>query len=573
MSCALPPPPAQTMLGRWRRPARAILARRFGDHPLPRGGVLRAYELSRHVLGGAPPAHVVGPGWDRDGDDGGDDGATVEDGAAPRRTRRNPTRTAYLGVDPDVRGASRRRPRSVPPPFPCRLFPPALSTSPAPPPPRQALAFVTPRERADPAAAVASRGEAGDPPPAWEAEGEGNWGNAARRGGVNDACRDSPSPSSSAAPWDDDVDDDDDEGGNGGRESESRAAPVRYSAGEVPLLPREATRVDGLGAEGLVLARDSLAAAGLVPPHPSAPPLTHSVDAPRPLDPDAKVDDVAAWIAAASSLPAPTLRAAAAVAGLPASGARPAIAGRLAAAALGVVALAPLDPAAGLDCGSAFLLGLSCDVRLHDVPTADVRVGRTLRRRPDAPALGRLLLDATRSITAGRRDLVALLEEPQIIPHRTGALSGYWSGMYHGVYVGALAACLAAAEEARTEEGSEETSPSVLVHPVKPASWKRDLGLVRADKAASVRLAGKVFPGARPWVHRPDLHHGRAEALLLAAWGMRASLGSDGGGGGGSRNEEVAKGANGEAPLWSNAGRPRRRRRDAKPEKTAPPTC
>lgn len=55
-----------------------------------------------------------------------------------------------------------------------------------------------------------------------------------------------------------------------------------------------------------------------------------------------------------------------------------------------------------------------------------------------------------------------------------------------------------------------------LVH---PRSWKRWVGLVGPDKEQSRQKALELMPSAAKWLPLKK-HHGRAEALLLALYGM-----------------------------------------------------
>lgn len=56
-------------------------------------------------------------------------------------------------------------------------------------------------------------------------------------------------------------------------------------------------------------------------------------------------------------------------------------------------------------------------------------------------------------------------------------------------------------------------------HFVVPQKWKRDLGLLGEGKEASRQLALKLYPQAAPFLKRKK-DHDRAEALLLAHWGL-----------------------------------------------------
>lgn len=61
--------------------------------------------------------------------------------------------------------------------------------------------------------------------------------------------------------------------------------------------------------------------------------------------------------------------------------------------------------------------------------------------------------------------------------------------------------------------------PSAQIKLVTPAKWKRDLG-VSSDKRSSLAKATELIPsGAALWTRQKD--HGRAEAALLAYWGLQ----------------------------------------------------
>lgn len=52
---------------------------------------------------------------------------------------------------------------------------------------------------------------------------------------------------------------------------------------------------------------------------------------------------------------------------------------------------------------------------------------------------------------------------------------------------------------------------------VQPQTWKRHFGLLRAEKAASLEMARKLYPGMAADLKRVK-DHNRAEALLMAHW-------------------------------------------------------
>lgn len=62
------------------------------------------------------------------------------------------------------------------------------------------------------------------------------------------------------------------------------------------------------------------------------------------------------------------------------------------------------------------------------------------------------------------------------------------------------------------------TAAGLNVVPVTAQLWKRDLGLWQLTKDDSRELARICFPSRTSDLRRKK-DHGRAEALLLAAWG------------------------------------------------------
>jgi crossover junction endodeoxyribonuclease RuvC len=78
---------------------------------------------------------------------------------------------------------------------------------------------------------------------------------------------------------------------------------------------------------------------------------------------------------------------------------------------------------------------------------------------------------------------------------------GVASSFKFGVGFGSLLGCLQAA-----------AMPIALI---RPAKWKRDLGLSGGDKHKSLALARLNWPTAELHLQK---HDGRAEALLLAGW-------------------------------------------------------
>jgi crossover junction endodeoxyribonuclease RuvC len=151
-----------------------------------------------------------------------------------------------------------------------------------------------------------------------------------------------------------------------------------------------------------------------------------------------------------------------------------------------------IDP--GLSGALAVLASDGTLTALSDTPTLTLRARRGLRHEYDVPGLATLL-----EPYAGRQAHV-VIEESQPMPGQ-GVRSMFTIGLGLGVWLGILA---------------------TLGFPysrVRPATWKRSLGLTRDKEQARLR-AQQLFPQADL---RHKKHHNRAEAILLAHYGQRAS--------------------------------------------------
>lgn len=134
-------------------------------------------------------------------------------------------------------------------------------------------------------------------------------------------------------------------------------------------------------------------------------------------------------------------------------------------------------------------------VTTFDMPTVEVKKGKTLKRRLDVANL----LFLVRNLTDGTRPYV-FIEDVGGLPGQSAA--GAFS---FGVTVGAIQAVLTACD-----------LPFQAVHPIK---WKPALN-VRGSKDASRLMASQLWPScAGQWSRKKD--DGRAEAALIAEWGRR----------------------------------------------------
>lgn len=134
--------------------------------------------------------------------------------------------------------------------------------------------------------------------------------------------------------------------------------------------------------------------------------------------------------------------------------------------------------------------------QVFDSPYVHVSVGKTRRRRLDAKSIVQLLqsFDAPIGTTA-------YLE--QSMPFPQDGKQGWWSGGFgYGLWIGVLVA----------SGFSVVTVPS--------SSWKKEFELARSSssKDDSRELAARLFPDLSSMLKRKK-DHGRAEALLIAAYG------------------------------------------------------
>ncbi|XP_059429593.1 Holliday junction resolvase MOC1, chloroplastic-like [Corylus avellana] len=134
--------------------------------------------------------------------------------------------------------------------------------------------------------------------------------------------------------------------------------------------------------------------------------------------------------------------------------------------------------------------------QVFDSPHLQVPVGKRVRRRLDAKSIVQLLrsLDAPIGTTA-------YIE--QSIPYPQDGKQGWWSGGFgYGLWIGVLVAS------------------GFSVVPVPSLLWKNKFELSgrSSTKDESRRVASTLFPTLSPLLKRKK-DHGRAEALLIAAFG------------------------------------------------------
>ena len=148
------------------------------------------------------------------------------------------------------------------------------------------------------------------------------------------------------------------------------------------------------------------------------------------------------------------------------------------------------------------------EVSFVDTPVVEVRVGKKMKHQQDVYAMVRIL----RAICSGK-DVMVVIEKVNAMPgagaegkrQSMGATSAFNFGMGYGEWLGILAAL---------------EIPHQQVH---PRTWKSAMMTDQGkEKDASRVKAMQLFPKtAKDLTRKKD--HGRADALLMAAWAIRMS--------------------------------------------------
>jgi crossover junction endodeoxyribonuclease RuvC len=165
-----------------------------------------------------------------------------------------------------------------------------------------------------------------------------------------------------------------------------------------------------------------------------------------------------------------------------------------------------IDP--GLSGAIAVLDSETKAISFVDTPVVEVRVGKKMKHQQDAYAISSLL----RSLCSGK-DVMVTIEKVNAMPgsdgeggrQSMGATSAFNFGVGFGMWLGILAAL---------------EIPHQQVH---PRTWKSfmmpDMG---KEKDGSRVKAMQLYPqSAKDLTRKKD--HGRADALLMAAWASRIS--------------------------------------------------
>lgn len=159
----------------------------------------------------------------------------------------------------------------------------------------------------------------------------------------------------------------------------------------------------------------------------------------------------------------------------------------------------------GVDPGLNGAIAL-CDTRarpwaliVHDMPTHELTVNGSKRKRLDGHALARAVAEIADE--DGLANLIVIIEDVHSMPKQ-----GVASSFTFGKVAGAIEQCF--------------IDHSIPIRLVQPSAWKRILA-VTADKDSSRQRASQLFPTySHLWPKRS--HDGRAEAVLLAYYGAKS---------------------------------------------------
>nr|GEV35341.1 Holliday junction resolvase MOC1, chloroplastic-like isoform X1 [Tanacetum cinerariifolium] len=148
--------------------------------------------------------------------------------------------------------------------------------------------------------------------------------------------------------------------------------------------------------------------------------------------------------------------------------------------------------------------GFASSAQVYDSPNVKMLVGKRIRRRMDTKAMVELL----RSLNIPN-GTTAYIE--QSLPYPGDGKLGWWSGGFnYGLWIGVLVAS------------------EISVVPVPSVRWKQEFKLSGNGKTKddSRALACTLFPSLSSSLKRKK-DHGRAEALLIAAYGKGIKLNAD----------------------------------------------
>lgn len=183
--------------------------------------------------------------------------------------------------------------------------------------------------------------------------------------------------------------------------------------------------------------------------------------------------------------------------------------------------------------------GWQLHAAVHDIPGEQVTVGAKVRNQVSALATARLLQQLLPTLAAGVRSGASAAGSSSSAQGSPSPLAGnplwvYPAGMLAMAVVERPAPTALTGKQSWFKSGygfgvmtSTLCCAEVDVHVVWPRVWKSDLGLQGLGKEGSRQLALAAYPQLATSLRR-KMDHGRAEALLLAAWALGLRRGPSG---------------------------------------------
>lgn len=157
----------------------------------------------------------------------------------------------------------------------------------------------------------------------------------------------------------------------------------------------------------------------------------------------------------------------------------------------------------GIDPGKT---GAIAVLKFNELDRPDLIDCPIMGKEVDIPGIVAILDNYLQWATPPR--LFVAIEKAQVMPLKLvkkksqGSVSMFRYGVAYGIYLGIINAF---------------KIPFMEVH---PQTWKKEFGLIKQPKEASVVVAKQLFPLCQAGIHLKK-HHGRAEALLIAEYARR----------------------------------------------------
>jgi crossover junction endodeoxyribonuclease RuvC len=143
---------------------------------------------------------------------------------------------------------------------------------------------------------------------------------------------------------------------------------------------------------------------------------------------------------------------------------------------------------------------------VHDIPVLEVKKGKSVKRRYNAVEIARIIKTVLTNAAVKNQNVEVWLEDVHAMPGQ-GVTSMFSMGRGLGIYEGIVSAI------------------GLPLQYISPITWKKKVMNGQGkEKDAAVYKAQQLFPNAVLTTPRGRLLDGRAEALLIAYYGMKYSF-------------------------------------------------